>query len=156
MLNTILPLLLAPFLAFTFLSLTSLYYLLDLNMVFTLGETTTNEFFLFFDYQSYDFLISTQHLSFYLTNVYTFPYIYIFVLITVLSILFCLAYNTHELSSFIFYCLMILLAGYILFFTSSLTLFFFAYEMLLIPSFFILYNFAKTRRCVESAYLMFF
>ena len=28
--------------------------------------------------------------------------------------------------------------------------------MLLIPSFFILYNFAKTRKCVEAAYLMFF
>jgi len=35
-------------------------------------------------------------------------------------------------------------------------LFFFAYEMLLVPSFFILYKFAKTRRCVEAAYLMFF
>ena len=35
-------------------------------------------------------------------------------------------------------------------------LFFFSYETLLIPSFFILYNFAKTRRCVEAAYLMFF
>jgi NADH:ubiquinone oxidoreductase subunit 4 (subunit M) len=54
------------------------------------------------------------------------------------------------------YCTLILLAGYIVFFTSSLILFFFAYEMLLIPSFFILYNFAKTRRCVEAAYLMFF
>jgi len=28
--------------------------------------------------------------------------------------------------------------------------------MLLVPSFFILYKFAKTRRCVEAAYLMFF
>jgi formate hydrogenlyase subunit 3/multisubunit Na+/H+ antiporter MnhD subunit len=28
--------------------------------------------------------------------------------------------------------------------------------MLLVPSFFIIYNFAKTRRCVEAAYLMFF
>ena len=55
-----------------------------------------------------------------------------------------------------FYCTIILLAGYTLFFTSSLTLFFFAYEMLLLPSFFILYNYAKTRRCVEAAYLMFF
>jgi len=34
--------------------------------------------------------------------------------------------------------------------------FFFSYETLLVPSFFILYNFAKTRRCVEAAYLMFF
>jgi NADH-quinone oxidoreductase subunit M len=43
-----------------------------------------------------------------------------------------------------------------LFFSDSLILFFFAYEMLLVPSFFILYKFAKTRRCVEAAYLMFF
>ena len=45
---------------------------------------------------------------------------------------------------------------YLLFFTDSIILFFFAYELLLVPSFFILYNFAKTRRCVEAAYLMFF
>jgi NADH:ubiquinone oxidoreductase subunit 4 (subunit M) len=50
----------------------------------------------------------------------------------------------------------ILAAGYTMFFTSSLLIFFFSYEMLLIPSFFILYNFAKTRKCVEAAYLMFF
>jgi NADH:ubiquinone oxidoreductase subunit 4 (subunit M) len=54
------------------------------------------------------------------------------------------------------YCQTILLAGYLLFFTDSLIIFFFAYEMLLIPSFFILYKFAKTRRCIEAAYLMFF
>jgi len=55
-----------------------------------------------------------------------------------------------------FYCKLILLAGYILFFTDSIILFFLAYEILLVPSFFILYKFAKTRRCVEAAYLMFF
>jgi NADH:ubiquinone oxidoreductase subunit 4 (subunit M) len=55
-----------------------------------------------------------------------------------------------------FYTQVILLSGYVLFFTNSLILFFLAYEMLLVPSFFILYKFAKTRRCVEAAYLMFF
>ena len=55
-----------------------------------------------------------------------------------------------------FYCSVITVAGYVLFFTDSLLLFFLAYEMLLVPSFFILYNFAKTRRCIEAAYLMFF
>lgn len=55
-----------------------------------------------------------------------------------------------------FYCAAILVSGYILFFTDSLILFFFSYEMLLVPSFFILYRFAKTRRCIEAAYLMFF
>lgn len=58
--------------------------------------------------------------------------------------------------SFMLYCKTIFIAGYFLFFTDSFILFFFAYEMLLVPSFFILYKFAKTRRCIEAAYLMFF
>lgn len=91
-----------------------------------------------------------------LIQVYYFPFIYVFLFVTVLSIVFCLSYNVDELMSFMFYVLVILLAGYVLFFTDSLVLFFLAYEMLLIPSFFILYKFAKTRRCVEAAYLMFF
>ena len=89
-------------------------------------------------------------------SVYCYPFIYVFILVTVLSIIFCMSYNTDELLSFMLFCKVILLAGYILFFTDSLILFFFAYEMLLVPSFFILYKFAKTRRCVEAAYLMFF
>lgn len=91
-----------------------------------------------------------------MVQVYCYPFIYVFLLVTVLSIVFCLTYNVDELFSFMFYCQVILLAGYVLFFTDSLILFFFAYEMLLVPSFFILYKFAKTRRCVEAAYLMFF
>lgn len=101
-------------------------------------------------------LINITAVSLNLIEVYFFPFIYVFLLVTVLSIVFCLTYNIDELASFMFYCLSILVAGYILFFTDSLILFFFAYEMLLIPSFFILYKFAKTRRCVEAAYLMFF
>jgi NADH-quinone oxidoreductase subunit M len=89
-------------------------------------------------------------------QVYFYPFIYVFLLVTVLSVVFCLSYNTDELAAFMFYCIIILVAGYALFFTDSLILFFFAYEMLLVPSFFILYKFAKTRRCVEAAYLMFF
>ena len=83
-------------------------------------------------------------------------FIYVFLLITSLSIIFCLSYNRDELFSFMFYCQVILFAGYLLFFTDSLIIFFFSYEMLLVPSFFILYKFAKTRRCIEAAYLMFF
>jgi len=94
----------------------------------------------------------------YLSNVdiYVFPFIYIFLLITVLSLLFCLTYNQNEIVAFVLYTAIILLAGFMLFFTDSLILFFIFYEMLLVPSFFILYKFAKTRRCVEAAYLMFF
>ena len=91
-----------------------------------------------------------------LTKVYYYPFIYVFVLITFLSVIFCLTYNQDELSSFMFYVMLILIAGYTMFFTNSAILFFFSYEMLLLPSFFILYKFAKTRRCVEAAYLMFF
>ena len=88
--------------------------------------------------------------------VYLYPYIYVFILVTVLSVIFCLTYNTDELFSFTSYVLFILFAGYTLFFTDSIILFFLSYELLLVPSFFILYKFAKTRRCVEAAYLMFF
>ena len=91
-----------------------------------------------------------------LIEVYYYPFIYVFLIITILSIIFCLTYNKDELMTFMFYCQLILLAGYALFFTDSIILFFLAYEMLLVPSFFILYKFAKTRRCVEAAYLMFF
>ena len=98
----------------------------------------------------------TTALSLNLVEVYYYPFIYVFVLITILSILFCLSYNKDELMSFMFYCQLILASGYTIFFTDSIILFFLAYEMLLVPSFFILYKFAKTRRCVEAAYLMFF
>ena len=101
-------------------------------------------------------LINLNAVSLNLVQVYYYPFIYVFLLITVLSIIFCLTYNYDELFSFMFYCQIILIAGYVLFFTDSLVLFFLAYEMLLVPSFFILYKFAKTRRCVEAAYLMFF
>lgn len=106
--------------------------------------------------QAEDFLLSQTTLGLHPTAVYYFPFIYIFVLITILSILVCLAYNTNELNIFVLYCLLIVVAGYTMFFTPSLMVFFLSYEMLLIPSFFILYNFAKTRKCVEAAYLMFF
>jgi formate hydrogenlyase subunit 3/multisubunit Na+/H+ antiporter MnhD subunit len=109
-----------------------------------------------FDFFYYDYAVPTTSLNLNLLLIYYFPFIYIFIIITTLSILFCLAYNVNEIISFMFYCVIILLSGYILFFTDSLILFFLAYEFLLIPSFFILYNFAKTRRCVEAAYLMFF
>ena len=102
-----------------------------------------------------DFFTTTA-LSLNLIEVYYYPFIYVFMLITILSILFCLSYNKDELMSFMFYCQLILASGYTIFFTDSIILFFLAYEMLLVPSFFILYKFAKTRRCVEAAYLMFF
>jgi NADH:ubiquinone oxidoreductase subunit 4 (subunit M) len=144
------------FLFFSVLSLSVLYYVMDFFSTFTVSYSATPMGVMFFDYYCYDYLISSNSLSLDLISVYYFPFVYIFAIITTLSILFCLAYNITELVSFVFYCTTILMAGYLLFFTDSIILFFFAYELLLVPSFFILYNFAKTRRCVEAAYLMFF
>lgn len=140
---------------FFFVTFTSLHYLLDYYQEIMYLSSSD----LYLSYTTLWFstkLLNLNALTLNLIEVYFFPFIYVFLLITVLSIIFCLTYNTDELSSFMFYCINILVAGYILFFTDSLILFFFAYEMLLIPSFFILYKFAKTRRCVEAAYLMFF
>lgn len=85
-----------------------------------------------------------------------FPFIFIFILITSISVIYCLMYNISELNLFIIYVTIILYAGFNLLLTNSLLLFFIYYEFLLIPSFFILYIFSKTRRSVEASYLMFF
>ena len=58
----------------------------------------------------------TTALSLNLVEVYYYPFIYVFVLITILSILFCLSYNKDELMSFMFYCQLILASGYTIFF----------------------------------------
>lgn len=143
------------FLFFSFFSLTTLYYLLDLFSNFNFIYLQNESLFLY-DNFSYNSFFNLSNLNLNLLYVYYFPFIYIFILITVLSILFCLSYSINELTIFTFYCFNILIAGYILFFTDSFILFFFSYELLLIPSFFILYKFAKTRKCIEAAYLMFF
>lgn len=153
---TLVRYILSLFLFFSFSALLVLYYLLDFFSTFSTSHVVLSTSLTFFDYHCYDYLISSNSLHLNLISVYYFPFIYIFIIITTLSILFCLAYNVNELVSFMFYCTTILVAGYLLFFTDSIILFFFAYELLLVPSFFILYNFAKTRRCVEAAYLMFF
>lgn len=154
--NYFTTLILSLYVLFAIISITVLYYLLDnyATLVFSFSPVPGSA--TLFGYLPVNFLIEQTPLALHLVSVYCFPFIYIFVLITILSILFCLAYNLNELNTFFAYCTLILVAGYILFFTSSLLVFFFAYEMLLIPSFFILYNFAKTRKCVEAAYLMFF
>ena len=119
-----------------------------------MSKTTLN--FILFESISFTSIGENPFMGVDLLQVYYFPFIYIFFFVTLLSVFFCLSYNSNEFSVFIFYCSAILVAGYILFFTDSLLIFFFAYEMLLVPSFFILYKFAKTRRCIEAAYLMFF
>ena len=139
---------------FLYLAFTVLNYLLD--FYFEIIVKNNEVFNYFFLNVSYNKLLDLNALSLNLLEVYLYPFLYVFLLITALSIVFCLTYNKDELITFMFYCQVILFAGYFLFFTDSLIIFFFAYEMLLVPSFFILYKFAKTRRCVEAAYLMFF
>ncbi len=144
------------FLFFTLTALFVLYNIFEHFSGFQLVHLTDSPSTSLFTTSSYNGLFDYDALNLNMLEVYYFPFIYIFMLITLLSILYCLSYNVNELSSFMFYCATILLSGYVIFFTDSIILFFFAYEMLLVPSFFILYNFAKTRRCVEAAYLMFF
>lgn len=156
LLATLMKYILSFFIFFSFFSLSILYYIMDFFSTFQVIYLTSDITSFIFDYYAFDYLFNSNALNLNLISVYYFPFIYIFIVITTLSILFCLAYNTNEVASFMFYCTVILMSGYLLFFTDSIILFFFAYEMLLVPSFFILYNFAKTRRCVEAAYLMFF
>ena len=91
-----------------------------------------------------------------LLTIYVFPFIYVFATITLISVIFALTYNFAEFYSFLFFILIITFAGFGLFVTDSFALFFFFYELLLIPSFFILYKFGKTRRSIEASYSMFF
>ena len=87
---------------------------------------------------------------------YILPFSYIYLIITSLSIIYCLNYNRSEFVLFTFYTSFIIVIGFLLFFVDSFFNFFLLYECLLVPSFFILYKFAKTRRCVEASYVMFF
>jgi len=142
---------------FFFLSFTVLNYLLDYYQdLILISSFNSNSDISLLNIFLFDKAVYTTASSLNLSQVYYYPFIYVFIIITVLSIIYCLSYNGDELVSFMFYCQIILTSGYVLFFTDSLILFFLSYEMLLVPSFFILYKFAKTRRCVEAAYLMFF
>lgn len=144
---------LSIFIFFSFSSFITLYSVLEL---YARCANFVSQFVIYFENELHESLINLTAFNYNLLTIYYFPFIYIFVVVTVLSILFCLAYNLNEIIIFVFYCTIIILAGYMLFFTDSLILFFLAYELLLVPSFFILYKFAKTRRCIEAAYLMFF
>jgi len=87
---------------------------------------------------------------------YYFYFFFIIVLITGISLIFCLSYNFSEIFSFTLYVSIILISGFGLLSTDSIIYFFSFYEFLLLPSFIILYKYAKTRKSVEAAYLMFF
>ena len=142
------------FLFFFVFSIVWIYLFLLINYELININFVLSDYLFVFDAQTQLPLFCVLNIN--LLSIYYFPFIYIFLFITILSIFFCLSYNSAEVVSFSFYCAIILFFGYLMFFTDSVLIFFLAYEMLLIPSFFILYKFAKTRRCVEASYLMFF
>ena len=123
--STFATLALALFVILSFTSLTLLYYLLDNFTYFQCLGTSIPGESLLITWKSSTFLLNQSFLAITPIDVYYFPFGYIFILITVLSILFCLSYNTNELSAFLLYCIIILSAGYSMFFTSSLLIFFF-------------------------------
>lgn len=102
--------------------------------------------------------ITSEFLFFELFNHYTLllPFLYSFLFITFMTLTFTFTFNKQELNIFTLFLFCILLASTFLFFTNSLIMFFFFYEALLLPSFLILYRYAKTRKAVEAAFLMFF
>ena len=89
-------------------------------------------------------------------NIYMVSIYYLLLVITFISILYCLSYNSEEFFYFIIYLLIIIILGFLIIFIDSILLFLIVYELFLLPSFLILYKFAKTRKAVEAAYLMFF
>jgi hypothetical protein len=120
LISSLIKTVLGLFFFFITVALTTLYYLLDYFSTFNLVYGTSGFDLWIFDYYCYDYLLNVRALNLNLVSIYYFTFIYIFVLITLLSIFFCLAYNLNELILFIFYCVLILTAGYLLFFTDSL------------------------------------
>lgn len=143
----------------SFVVFLSFHALLTLYVSMDLYSLTYWNFFKYVEYLEtviFDSVCKILITNFNFLNIYYFPFIYIFILVTLLSILFCLSYSLNEIFIFLFYCSVIVISGYSLFFAETIVIFFLSYEFLLVPSFFILYKYAKTRRCVEAAYLMFF
>lgn len=87
---------------------------------------------------------------------FLFPFFFVFILITPLTLIYAFKYRSDELFYFTLFVANISVIGFGLFFVNSLLIFFLLYESLLIPSFLILYFFAKTRKAVEASFLMFF
>jgi len=87
---------------------------------------------------------------------YSYPFAYTFLTVIMLSFINCLSYHRDDVRTFTLFLKLITLSGVIVLTSNSMILFFLAYETLLIPSFMILYKFAKSRRCIEAAYAMFF
>ena len=131
-----------------------LFLLILLGMLYIYMNIYTNIYIILNLYSNYIF--NSWWIMDYYFLLFYFPFILIFLIITLITLIFCFTYNYYELNMFIIYILIIWIAGIGLFYTNSLIYFFLFYELLLIPSFLILYNYAKTRKCIEAAFLMFF
>ena len=83
-------------------SLLILYYLLDYYTNFTtiqvLGQTGVIHTEYLVNYH-YDYWFNANALSLNYVSIYYFPFIYIFLIVTFLSVAFCLSYNTNEVFS---------------------------------------------------------
>ena len=84
------------------------------------------------------------------------PFYFTIGFITFLSIVFLLYYDFQKLKTFFFLSFGVFIISLGLILSQKFWLFVFWYELLALPSFLLLYNFGKTRKSVEAAYLMFF
>ncbi len=82
-------------------------------------------------------------LSLNLIDVYIYPFIYIFLIVTMLSIIFCMSYNYDELINFMVFYQIIFLAGYLFFFTTSIIIFFLPMRCFWYPLFLYFINLLK-------------
>ena len=100
--NEVFSSIISVFVFFSLLFFSILYYLFDNASNFSsIQGTAPGESFLL-TLASDNFLLDQHFISLNPVAIYYFPFLYIFILITVLSILFCLSYNTNELTTFIF------------------------------------------------------
>jgi hypothetical protein len=106
------------------LTLVALYNIFEIFVSPKLTFLTHSQTSAFFHHTSTSNLLPNDFLDLQYFSVYYFPFIYIFIVVTFLSLFFCLTYNKNEFNSFIFFCFIILLAGYVLFCTDSLVHFF--------------------------------
>lgn len=87
---------------------------------------------------------------------YLFSILYIFFSVTLISIIFTAIFYKNEMFIFLNAIFIIFVGGHVMLLANNFFIFFIGYEFLLLPSFVILYKYAKTYRCVEAAYVMFF
>ena len=108
----------------------------------------------FFYSASYNFLLLDLDYEF--LTIILGPYLLLTFVITFISLLTILAFNNNEIFSFINIFILVIIFGLILLSTNSLLVFFLSYEIIVFPSFYILYKFGKSRKSIEASFLMFF